>query len=152
MCICSNPRDFLILFIPHVCKLHKAIYVLKQALRAWFAQLDSWLLAYNFNASKANPSLFIPQLGDVLMYLLVYVDDIVIISSKPSAINLLILELGHAFPIKDRGNLSYFLGLGVDHTAQGVLLSQRKYIHNLLLRSKMLHVKPITSPMAASLK
>ncbi|XP_042958218.1 uncharacterized mitochondrial protein AtMg00810-like [Carya illinoinensis] len=86
------------------------------------------------------------------MYLLIYVDDIVITSSKQSAITNLISDLGLAFPVKDLGSLSFFLGIEVDYTAGGLVLSQRKYIKHLLSRSNMLHAKPMTSPMAVSLK
>lgn len=86
------------------------------------------------------------------MFLLVYVDDVVITASTTTVIDTLIADLGSAFPMKDLGHLSYFLGVEVDHTHTGLLLSQCKYIHNLLLRSKMLHAKPISSPMATSLK
>ncbi|KAF5465144.1 hypothetical protein F2P56_015175 [Juglans regia] len=136
----------------YICKLHKAIYGLKQAPRAWFAQLSSWLLDYGFNASRADPFLFILNHSNVHIYFLVYVDDIVITASLPSAIDSLILDLGRAFPVKDLGRLSYFLGIEVDYTSTGLMLSQRKYIKALFTRSNMLLAKPISSPMAASLK
>lgn len=75
--------------------------------------------------------------------LLVYIDDIVIIASNSQLIDCLITDLGSAFPIKDLGQLFYFLGVEVDHTPSGLLLSQCKYIKNLLLKSNMLFVKPI---------
>lgn len=79
-------------------------------------------------------------------------DDIVIASSLPSATDKLVSDLGLAFPVKDLGKLSFFLGLEVDYLPTGLLLSQRKYIKDLLICSQMLHAKPISSPMAASLK
>lgn len=48
--------------------------------------------------------------------------------------------------------LFFFLGIEVDHTKQGLLLIQRKYIKSLLTGSSMLHAKPMPSPMTASLK
>lgn len=132
--------------------MKKAICGLKQAPWAWFAQLSSWPVGYGFTASKVDPSLFILTQGDIRIYLLVYVNDIVITLSHPSAIDKLITDLSNAFPIKDLGPLSYFLGLEIDYLSDGLLLTQRKYIKDLLIRSKMLQAKPMPSPMAASLK
>ncbi|KAF5477519.1 hypothetical protein F2P56_004152 [Juglans regia] len=89
---------------------------------------------------------------DCKIYFLVYVDDNVITSSHSSTINSLISALGRAFLVKDLGDLSFFLGVEVDHTAHGLILFQGQYIKQLLTGSKMLHTKPSNSPMAANLK
>ncbi|XP_057965274.1 uncharacterized mitochondrial protein AtMg00810-like [Malania oleifera] len=60
--------------------------------------------------------------------------------------------MSKAFPVRDLGNLSFFFGLEIDHTTAGLFISQRKYINNLLTHSNMLQCKPMSSPMAASLK
>ncbi|XP_057969587.1 uncharacterized mitochondrial protein AtMg00810-like [Malania oleifera] len=136
----------------YVCKLHKALYGLKQAPRACFDQLSSWLSEYGFQVSKVDPSLFIFNTPAATIFLLVYVDDLVITASNSSAINTLIAAISKAFPVRDLGNLSFFLGLEIDHTTARLFISQRKYINNLLTRSNMLQCKPMSSPMAASLK
>jgi hypothetical protein len=69
---------------PHyVCRLDKALYGLKQALRAWYARLSAKLLQLGFKVSKADNSLFYLRNSDVTIFILVYVDDIIITSSKP---------------------------------------------------------------------
>lgn len=66
----QQPQGYTDLVHPnYVCQLHKAIYDLKQAPGAWFAQLTSWLIGYGFIASKADPSLFIFAHGDTCIYL-----------------------------------------------------------------------------------
>jgi histone deacetylase 1/2 len=68
---------------PHyLCRLDKALYGLKQAPRAWHARLAYVLHQHGFVASTADTSLFILQRPDVHIYLLVYVDDIVVLSSS----------------------------------------------------------------------
>ena len=62
----------------HVCKLCKAIYGLKQAPRAWYHELRQFLLASGFKNSYADTSLFVLNTGGTLIYLLIYVDDIIL--------------------------------------------------------------------------
>ncbi|KAK5825678.1 hypothetical protein PVK06_020536 [Gossypium arboreum] len=60
-----------------VCKLKKALYRINQAPRAWFHNLREFLLTSQFDISKADNSLFIRKSKDQLLYVLVYVDDII---------------------------------------------------------------------------
>ncbi|MCI27024.1 retrovirus-related Pol polyprotein from transposon TNT 1-94, partial [Trifolium medium] len=61
-----------------VCKLNKALYGLKQAPRQWFERLQTTLLQLGFKSSKCDPSLFTFTNQGSTLYLLVYVDDIII--------------------------------------------------------------------------
>ena len=65
-------------FPNHVCKLHKALYGLKQAPRAWYSRLSDYLLTLGFITSSSDTSLFIYTIASTRLFLLVYVDDIVI--------------------------------------------------------------------------
>lgn len=73
-----------------VCKLHKALYGLKQVLRAWFDKFKSALLNLSFGGSKANSSLFFKFSNSSSMYILVYVDDIIITGSNAKEIDHLV--------------------------------------------------------------
>jgi hypothetical protein len=98
--------------LPHyICKLDKALYGLKQAPRAWYAWLSTKLLQLGFKISKADNSLFYFQTDKVTMFILVYVDDIIVTISKPHAIPTLLKKLGDDFALKDLGDLHYFWGL-----------------------------------------
>jgi histone deacetylase 1/2 len=70
----------------HVCKLQRSIYGLKQSPRAWYAHLSARLHQLGFVSFKANTSLLTFTHGDVQIYMLVYVDDIVIAGSSPAAV------------------------------------------------------------------
>ncbi|MCH82526.1 retrovirus-related Pol polyprotein from transposon TNT 1-94 [Trifolium medium] len=136
-----------------VCKLNKALYGLKQAPRAWFNRLKSALLLYGFTASKCDPSLFMMRTSTVHMMVLVYVDDIVITGSSTSHIQQLISKLNDEFAIKQLGSLDYFLGIEVFHMDNGaVLLSQAKYIRDLLSKVQMESANGMPTPMVSSLK
>jgi hypothetical protein len=137
-------------FPNHVCKLQKAIYGLKQAPRAWFSRLSSRLIALGFHGSKSDTSLFICRTPIFTIYVLIYVDDIIITSSSAPAIDTLLSNLKSDFAVKHLGPLNFFLGIEVIPTAQGVLLSQQRYIKDILSRTKMIDAKPMSTPMASS--
>jgi histone deacetylase 1/2 len=90
----------------HLCRLDKALYGLKQAPRAWHARLCSVLGGLGFQSSTADTSLFILRRPDTTLYLLVYVDDIIVVSSSTGAIDRLIQQLRGSFALKDLGQLS----------------------------------------------
>jgi len=97
-------------FLHHVCKLHKAIYSLKQAPRAWFSKLSNKLIQLGFIGSKADSSLFLYRTQSITIFMLIYVDDIIITASDPAAITNLLQLLNADFAVKDLGDLHYFLG------------------------------------------
>lgn len=75
----SQPPGFIDQDFPsYLCKLRKAIYGLNQALRAWYQELRTFLLHSGFKNSYADTSLFVFNSGGHLLYLLVYVDDLII--------------------------------------------------------------------------
>lgn len=135
-----------------VCKLRKALYGLKQAPRSWYAELHNFLLATGFRNSLSDTSLFIYKQGKDFVYLLVYVDDILVTGTSASLIQKIIAALAARFSIKDMGNLSYFLGIEAIRTKDGMHLMQRKYVTDLLTKHNMLHCKPVSTPMASSPK
>ena len=92
----------------YICKLDKAIYRLKQAPRAWYAKLSSKLLALGFKSSKADMSLFFYNEGGVTVFVLIYVDDIIVASSTQRATEALLQNLKEAFALKDLGDLIFF--------------------------------------------
>lgn len=136
----------------HVCWLKKIIYGLRQAPRAWYMELCNFVLTLGFVQSLANTSLFIYHLGSALAYLLVYVDDSVVISSSDSLVTLIWWALADRFSIKDLVELNYFLGIEVTRTSKGFHMIQRKYIVYLLTKMNMLDAKPVLTPLASSPK
>uniref|UniRef100_A0A2N9GLJ8 Reverse transcriptase Ty1/copia-type domain-containing protein n=1 Tax=Fagus sylvatica TaxID=28930 RepID=A0A2N9GLJ8_FAGSY len=108
----AQPQGYIDSTHPHyVYKLHKSIYGLKQAPRAWFESFTTQLLHLGFIASIADSSLFIYHHQQVIAYLLLYVDDIVLTSNSTYFLDNLIIQLRKVFDLKDLGTLHYFLGL-----------------------------------------
>jgi hypothetical protein len=136
----------------YIYRLDKSLYGLKQTPQAWFARLSSKLVQLGFLASKADISLFLFNKDDIQIYFLIYVDDIIIISSSPAATDRLLGQLRDDFAMKDLGPLSYFLGIEVRHHSDGLTLTQWKYIHDLLLRTNMLSASGVATPMVPTEK
>jgi hypothetical protein len=133
-----------------VCKLHKAIYGLKQSPRAWYSRLSDRLCQLGFVPSVADTSLFTFHQGAVIMYLLVYVDDIIIVSSSPSITQLLLQQLSVTFPVKDLGPLHFFLGIEVASNSGGMTLTQQKYARDILRRADMENCKSVPTPLCVT--
>jgi hypothetical protein len=136
----------------YVCKLHKSIYGLKQSPRAWYSRLSERLYQLGFSSSVADSSLFIYLANDITMFMLVYVDDIVITSSSPEATRQLLQQLSVSFPVKDLGQLNYFLGIEVTYNSGGMTLTQQKYARDILSRVHMENCKSAATPLCATEK
>lgn len=76
-----------------VCKLHKAIYGLKQAPTAWLNRLSTFLLELGFMASLVDSSLFLYYNGAIKLFLLIYVADIIVTGTHSKVISALISHL-----------------------------------------------------------
>ena len=136
----------------YVCRLHKAVYGLKQAPRAWYTELRTFLLGLGFKNSLADTSLFVLHSDNHHIYLLVYVDDIVVTGNTNIGIQQTLRLLAERFSVKDAEDLKYFLGIEAHRTTSGLHLNQRKYILDLLHKYDMTNAKPVTTPMASSPK
>jgi hypothetical protein len=136
----------------HICKLDKALYGLKQAPRAWYSRLSAKLINIGFVASKSDMSLFIYRKFSTTIYMLIYVDDIIVASSSQAATDALLKDLSQEFALKDLGDLSYFLGIEVQKVDNGLVLNQSKYAHDILKRVGMEHCTSMPTPLSSSEK
>ena len=133
-------------FPKHVCLLHKALYGLKQAPRAWFERFTIHLFPIGFFASGVDGNLFISKHGSHLVFLLLYVDDIILTWNNPTFIASIIQQLSSDFDLKDLSLLHYFLGLQIDHTNTGLFVHQTMYATDLLAKFAMIDCKPCKTP------
>ena len=138
--------------LDYVCRLHIAIYGLKQAPRAWYNRLPSCLLDIGFITSLVDTSLFTYHYGDIKIFMLIYVDDIIVTGTHLEFNNSLISRLQLEFPLKDIGPLSFFLGIQATRTEHGLHFCQAKYIVDLLTRFHMIRAKAAKSPCPSGSK
>jgi hypothetical protein len=94
--------------------------------------------------------LFLYKAHGITIFVLIYVDDIIITSSHSGAISQLIQDLHSSFALKDLGRLHFFLGVEATWTTDGLHLSQQRYISDILSKTNMTLTKPISSPMSTS--
>jgi hypothetical protein len=120
-----------------VCRLDKALYGLNQAPRSWYFRLSYKLQSLGFYASKADTCLFFYNKGGVTIFMLIYVDDIVVASSSEKGVDALLHDLELDFALKDLGELHYFLGIEVKKVHGGIILSHEKYANDMLHRVNM---------------
>ena len=81
----------------HVCRLNKSLYGLKQTPRACYSRFATYLLSLGFVEAKSDTSLFIYRRGSDTVYLLLYVDDIVLTASSTSLLRSTISALQTEF-------------------------------------------------------
>jgi histone deacetylase 1/2 len=136
----------------YVCKLDKALYGLKQAPRAWYARLCKRLQLLGFIPSKADTSLFHYSWGNHSLFVLVYVDDIIVANSSQDATDALLRDLQKDFALKDLGDLHYFLGIEVKKSSEGLVLMQERYATDVLSRSGMDKAKPVETLLSTAEK
>ncbi|XP_020695806.2 uncharacterized protein LOC110109199 [Dendrobium catenatum] len=134
----------------HVCRLHKALYGLKQAPRQWFRKLTEFLLHFGFQFSRADPSLLVYNRTITQLYLLIYVDDLLLTGNDSSIIKSLLQQLQTNFDLKQLGQPSLFLGIQIAYTATGAFLHQSHYARDILIAAGLQDSKPASTHISPS--
>jgi hypothetical protein len=135
-----------------VFRLKKSLYGLKQASRAWYAKMDSYLLSHNFVHCKSDPNVYMLRIVDSLLLLVMYVDDLLITGCSTSVIFAVKRILHDRFFMTGMGPLHFFLRLEISQDASGIKLSQAKYARDLLERFHMIDYKSSPTPFLSGVK
>jgi hypothetical protein len=130
-----------------VCRLHKSLYGLKQAPRVWYSRFATYLTTLGFIEAKSDTSLFIFRHGLDTVYLLLYVDDIILTASSTELLHHTISTLQREFAMKNLGPLHHFLSITIERRPDGLFLHQRTYTLDILKRGVMVDCKPCTTPV-----
>ena len=135
------------------CHLRKSLYGLKQAPRVWHAKLSTELETLGFQPSAADAALFI-KTDPQPVYLLTYVDDILVITGDGTALVFTKTKLLDAFEGRDLGPATFFLGMDIkrDRTARTISLGQNRLTTDLLEKYGMTECKPLSTPLSTTAK
>ena len=127
----------------NVCRLRHALYSLKQAPQGWFAKFSSTIFRLGYTSNPYDSALFLHHIDKGPILLLLYVDDMIIISDDLNGIQELKDFLSQQFEMKDLGHLSYFLGLKITHSTDGPYITQVKYAFEILSRVGLTNSKTV---------
>jgi len=152
MCTLNNLLVLKIInkFSNHIYKLKKALYGLKQAPRSWYERLSTFLLENDFERGKIDLTLFIKRVGEHILLVQVYVDDIIFGSTNKSLCEGFASIMQGEFEMSMMGELTFFLGLQIKQMEEGTFISQSKYCKEVFKKFEMDNAKAASTPMATS--
>ena len=137
-----------------VCKLRKALYGLRESPRAWYKCLDEYLTKIKFKRSNVDYCLYTQGQALDQVYLLIYVDDLLICSKSKKKIKNLKRVLSEKFKMKDLGEVKEYLGINIEYDYRNcdMKLSQTKYIESLTNKYQLQDSRLYSTPMETNLK
>jgi hypothetical protein len=134
-----------------ICRLRKSLYGLKQSPRQWYKRFDSFMIKQGFSRSSYDSCVYIQKLhGGDSIYLLLYVDDMLIASKSKVEIDKLKSKLGKEFETKNLGTATKILGMEIrrERTNRKLFLSQKGYLERVVERFGMKGAKSVVTPLA----
>jgi hypothetical protein len=149
----EQPKGFLDPHYPqHVYKLKKALYGLKQPPQARYERLTIYLLEKGFTRGQAYQTLFIRNQGNHKLIVQIYVDDIIFGATLDSQAHDVAEEMKQELEVSTIGELTYFMGMQVKQTSEGIFISQAKYAKDLVKRFGLEGKSHARTPMSTSVK
>ena len=136
----------------HVYILDKALYGLKQAPRSWYETLALFLLENGFTRGTIDKTLFYRNHGKDLLLVQIYVDDIIFGSTNDKLCQRFAKLMQSKYQMSMMREMSYFLGLQIKQSEDGIFINQAKYTRNLLKRFNLQDYATATTPMATTTK
>jgi hypothetical protein len=93
-----------------ICKLHMSIYGLKQASQSWNIRFDEVVKGFGFIKNEEEPCDYTKASGSALVFLVLYVDDILLIGNDIPMLEVVKTSLKRSFSMNDLGEAAYVLG------------------------------------------
>ena len=122
-----NPEN-----VGKVCKLQRSIYGLNQASRSRNLRFDEAIKVFGSIKNEDEPCVYKKVSGSAIVFLVLYVDDILLIGNDIPVLQNVKSWLGSCFSMKDLGEAAYILGIKIyrDKSKRMISLSQSTYIDN----------------------
>lgn len=115
----------------------------------WYQKFDTFIRGLGFTRSKADHCVYFKLIGDHVIYLVLYVDDMLLVGNDKEVIHDLKTQFSSKFDMKDLGTANYILGMEIkrDRAKRKLWLNQRKYVEKILQRFNMQDSKPVNVPI-----
>ncbi|XP_031490482.1 uncharacterized mitochondrial protein AtMg00810-like [Nymphaea colorata] len=130
-----------------VLKLSKALYGLRQAPRAWDTCLDRSLKHLGFSKCALEQSVYTRGKDRTGVITRIYVDDLIVTGEHSEAIVAYKQQMMAEFEMSDLGLLTYYLGIEVAQSEDGIRIKQTAYAKKVLMQFDMLDCNPTKLPM-----
>lgn len=136
-----------------VYKLEKALYGLRESPRAWYECFDNYIENLKFQRSESDYCLYMKYEKDDIIYLILFVDDLLICGKNIKSIDQVKIELSNKFAMKDLGEVNTYLGINIKYNcAKGEMtLDQTDYIGSLANKYNIADAKLYCTPMEQNL-
>ncbi|KAL3691463.1 hypothetical protein R1sor_005114 [Riccia sorocarpa] len=130
-----------------VCHLHKSLYGLKQSPRAWYERIDTFLQEQGLSRSLADYNLYFLHENGKRLFLILYVDDLLLTGDNTARIKLLIAQLQTTFEMSKTGTMTNYLRVQFLKLSTGIFMTQSQYIQKILHETHMADCNLATTPM-----
>nr|GEU33280.1 retrovirus-related Pol polyprotein from transposon TNT 1-94 [Tanacetum cinerariifolium] len=149
----AQPPGFIDFAKPnYVYRLNKALYRLKQALKAWYDRLKAFLIKHDYSMGMVDNTLFTKKKDSNLIIVQIYVDDIIFGSTYQEICDEFVKIMHDEFKMSMMGELIFFLGLQTKQLEDGIFFNQSKYIKEMLKIFRLEDSKPIKTHMSTKSK
>lgn len=148
------PPDGMILNPGFVLKLRRSLYGLKQSPKCWNDRFHEFITSLGFRQSSADVCLYYRASGDTVVYLVIYVDDMLLCGSSTAVVDEVRDSLAGEFRMTDLGEPGMFMGIRIRvYPEKGVLqIDQGAYTERLLEKFGMAGCNSAMTPMEQNLK
>jgi hypothetical protein len=131
-----------------VYKLSNDLYGLKQVPRIWYARFKMFLLEHVYVIGSVDKTLFTLKHDTDFLLVQIYMDDIIFGGSSHTVVSRFQEMMKNEFQMSMMGELTFFLGIQMKQTNEGIFIHQAKYTKDLIKKFNMAELKPMSTPMS----
>ncbi|GKD77699.1 retrovirus-related pol polyprotein from transposon TNT 1-94, partial [Tanacetum coccineum] len=124
----------------------------KQASRAWYDMLSSFLISQKFSKGVVDPTLFTRHAGNDILLVQIYVDDIIFASTSTAMCDEFANQMTTKFKMSMMGQMSFFLGLQISQSPRGIFINQSKYAFEIVKKYGLHSTHSVNTPMIENKK